>query len=463
MIALIALLFLATGDIPDILRRAMEARSPDRIATAAIQWSDWDGRDPRPRTTYHQWRCAGEDIVSSYFGDAKGNVSCDQDGEPVGDAPMQPERILFQDGRTWSHFDDSVSASSFLGQSSASTTFDFRQLLMNPVHPHRTLEQFLAEHPNYTMDFRVEESSGYTIVAANGAIDGVPTAFERKWWIDPEKDYSVVRTQTFYKGKEIGDTRFWLEQQDGVWYPRRVEERTGNDLETLRVVEIIHAEFNRPEHPQEFGPADIGIEPGTQVTYQEPDGSVRARFWDGSDVIPAREWYDRLERGEARLGPNVAREVRRIEERSSDRPAHSGAGSSPATASAAHPASAPSPNDLSVWEAFTRDFIAKYRLNVEQSQRAWQILRECQQAANRYLSRHEAEIAVIESETSSEPRGAGAAPAARKKMEKLLEPVQSIFENELKPRLEKLPTREQRRTAQATSAPAASNRADRQR
>lgn len=463
MIVDIVMLLLADANLPEALQRSLESRSTDRIRTAAIEWSDWDGRSPNPRTVYHQWRCAGEDIIASYFGDSKGLVSCDEAGDPAGDMAWSPERTLSAEGRTWNHFDNNVSASSFLGQTSPSTTFDLRQLMLNPIHPYRNLAQYLQENPSYRLDFRVEASEGLTKVVADGFQDGKATDVRRVWWIDESKDDSVVRTQTFYKGKEVGDTRFWLERQDGFWYPRRVEERTGNDLETLRVVEIFHAEFNRPEHPREFGPADIGIEPGTQVTYQEPDGSVRSRFWDGSDVVPAREWYDRLERGEAHLGPNVAREVRRTEERSWDRPAHSGSGSSPAAVSAANPASAPSLNDLSVWETFTRDFIAKYRLNVEQSQRAWQILRECQKVANQHLARHEAEIAAIERETSSAPRDDGATQAARKKLEKLLEPVQSIFENELKPRLDKLPTREQRRNAQATSAPAASNRADRQR
>ena len=41
----------------------------------------------------------------------------------------------------------------------------------------------------------------------------------------------------------------------------------------------------------------------------------------------------------------------------------------------------------SLWEAYTRQFIEKYRLDSEQSQKAWTICRECQSRGRGYVAR----------------------------------------------------------------------------
>lgn len=105
------------------------------------------------------------------------------------------------------------------------------------------------------------------------------------------------------------------------------------------------------------------------------------------------------------------------------------------------------------WEQYVRDFIARYQLDEGQKQRAEAYLKDCLQQGERYMQtklsqieRVDAEVAELAKSTDKNKTAQIAKLAEQRK--KLLEPLDRIFEGQLKPRLDKLPTRAQRAAAE---------------
>jgi hypothetical protein len=107
----------------------------------------------------------------------------------------------------------------------------------------------------------------------------------------------------------------------------------------------------------------------------------------------------------------------------------------------------------SKWEAYVRQFIEKYQLNDDQKDRAQKVLKDCQQQADRYMRSRQAELERLD-RRMAELRSAKDKDQLKElqdltaSKEKLLEPIAQIFDRQLKPRLEKLPTRAQRDAAE---------------
>jgi hypothetical protein len=116
----------------------------------------------------------------------------------------------------------------------------------------------------------------------------------------------------------------------------------------------------------------------------------------------------------------------------------------------------------SEWEKYVREFIEKYKLNDEQSQKATAVLEDCQAQADRYKLARKRQVEALDRQIeelrkSKDKNKTKSISALTEKRKKLLEPIDKIFEQQLKPRLERLPTRAQRRAAdlaaQKKSAP----------
>jgi len=109
----------------------------------------------------------------------------------------------------------------------------------------------------------------------------------------------------------------------------------------------------------------------------------------------------------------------------------------------AEAAAKPLPKDE--WTIYTEQFIERYQLNEEQKQKAFTILGHQQEARDRYLRRKADEMAHVtklltEAETEEERA------ASLEAYQRLNAPVDRIFE-QLKERLDTLPTRAQRKAA----------------
>lgn len=120
----------------------------------------------------------------------------------------------------------------------------------------------------------------------------------------------------------------------------------------------------------------------------------------------------------------------------------------------------------SKWDKYVKDFIAKYQLNDEQTQKANAVLADCKAQAAKRLSGHKSQFDMIDKQLESLKKSKDKSKsktmaALNKQRNKLMEPLDQIFEKQLKPRLEKLPTRAQRRAAEAAAKkkPAAKKKA----
>lgn len=108
----------------------------------------------------------------------------------------------------------------------------------------------------------------------------------------------------------------------------------------------------------------------------------------------------------------------------------------------------------SEWEKYVREFTARYELNEDQSGKAKQILLSCQNQGQRYMSGKSATIAALDKDIaalaqSKDKDKTKLITEKNAEKQKLMEPLTQIFEKQLKPRLDKLPTRAQRKAAEA--------------
>ncbi len=104
------------------------------------------------------------------------------------------------------------------------------------------------------------------------------------------------------------------------------------------------------------------------------------------------------------------------------------------------------------WDKYVADFIKKYQLNDEQQQKAHGILADCKKQAQRYLKSREGHFARIDKQIealkkSRDKNKAKKQSALNNQRKKLMEPLDKIFDSQLKPRLERIPTRAQRKAA----------------
>ena len=107
----------------------------------------------------------------------------------------------------------------------------------------------------------------------------------------------------------------------------------------------------------------------------------------------------------------------------------------------------------SQWETYVREFVSKYQLDDGQTQRAQAILKDCQERADRITTKRKPEMEqldkkLLELGSSKDKNKLAELAKIRERKTKLMEPIDQIFERQLKPRLEKLPTRAQRKEAE---------------
>lgn len=128
----------------------------------------------------------------------------------------------------------------------------------------------------------------------------------------------------------------------------------------------------------------------------------------------------------------------------------------PADAKAGKP-TAPGKDHETEWDRYVEDFIKRYSLNDEQAQQAHTILKDCKDQAERYLASRKRDFEQLDEREESLKKSADKNKTkelseVNKQRQKLREPLAAIFERQLKPRLDKVPTRAQRRDAEAAAA-----------
>lgn len=117
----------------------------------------------------------------------------------------------------------------------------------------------------------------------------------------------------------------------------------------------------------------------------------------------------------------------------------------------------PTPHNESEWEKYVREFCERFKLNDQQQQQAQLKLKECQEKASQIALGQKSELEAIDQRivsvgSSNSKDKAKELADLNKQKEKLGEPIKKIFDQQLKPALDKLPTRAQRKEAEAAAA-----------
>lgn len=435
---------------PEALKRLEANRAA--IETAHIEWS-WTnpsafGRHPR----FHTTRLAGDESVLVSLGDEDGVFNRRADGS-IARVQMKPLSVLSKDGEVWMHHERSWGADHFPG---GAYVYHLRALGLCFGLPYHDVQDVLWQddvNQPTPRKYSERDEGGLHVVKAESDL-GV---FE--WWLDPERGGELVRLVHSRNGAIIAEARSTLRNYEGLWFPESVaffSQGYADGKEPQEIVRVHYASFNQPEHPTSFSLADIGIEAGVHITQYDRDRKVLASglICDGENIVSDQEYLERRRRGEIKLGPTMQREAAKNRARESAKLIDDEAGQSKA---AAGPRGTLLADDhrLTAWEDYTRRFILRYQLNDEQAQKAWLICYECEAMGRGHLGKIKSRLEKVESRLSelrkaSPDNSDKRLSALEEQRRELMQPITEIFERELKPRLEKLPTRAQRKAAEDT-------------
>lgn len=395
-----------------------------------------------------QLRSARDDIVYAKLRNDDGVVGYDDDGSP---SRASERRLLRTDGAVARYDEGRPTCNRFAGGTDEAQVLgfqapeDIRSLGLNPNFQRVSdLPSAIWEYPapGYARTYREEVIGGVHKVTAELEVGEHIT-----WYVNPAKGWNAERIEYGAGGEVNRVATIELKQFDGVWFPARYEVSIGGADQPMYRIEIEKAEFNRPEHPREFTLADIGVEPGMQVIEKCADGSMRQLVWNGKAAVMMDEFRRQRAEGLVDYGPTLQKL------RTEGFLAHPEQRLRLNKAVSTSAAKA----RVGLWEAYVRDFIQRYSLDDGQTQQCLEILAQCQAQAHAHLDRHRADFERIE-RTAGEladgelaQRGQRVA-ALQAEFDKLVAPLGEIFESQLKPRLEKVPTRAQRRAAETRGA-----------
>lgn len=424
----------ANSGVPPALELVLQQRSA--LHTGLIDFRHWHGS---PAAEYRfRARIAGEDSTLENRGDVNGELS----GRTVRTNPADDEvwyvSNLYTPALVWENGCYGVFGANakerdglnFAPWSYRSLGLSFDSLAGDPD---TLLSTILG---NQSAHFEEGQADEVYIVSA--------TTPDRRveWHLDPERGWNPVRVRLIQEGEIQGESVTRLQKVGGEWYAQSVEFfGVGGEPGRTKTQQFVldSVEFNRPEHPTSLTPNDIGVEVGANVDWRFAGGSQTVLFWDGRSAIPQEEFQEKLRNGEVKYSSRGQAQIAKFDEQQHT-PAHQ-------RALLQAIALSPAPVE-SEWEAYTRLFIQRYKLDREQEAAAFRILRDCQQQAQGYVRKVKPEFEMIEKRRAEliamdnlpEDAMHEIAQASRK----LMGPLDQVFEDHLKPRLAKIPTTKQR-------------------
>jgi len=270
---------------------------------------------------------------------------------------------------------------------------------------------------------------------------------ETTWHINPDKDWNAERVTYSYGGQVQAEAVCELRRFGTAWFPARTDYYQRNRL--LESVVIESAQLNQPNDKGRFTLADMGAEAGTNVWIKNlPAKPGELLIWNGDDVTSSDRWFDDVDSGKREPGPTWRR-IRAGESYSSPYETdeqRAGRKIAEVTGRVRRAMN----RHQTLWEIYVRTFIERYKLNDAQSQEADQLLAKCQERANAHLDRNKARWTTLQSKVEVAAKE-GKTEEVKKLTEeigKLAAPLEEIFEKQLKPGLDKIPTRAQRKAVE---------------
>lgn len=447
---------------PLALSRLADSRG--ELKTAWIAWSLQKG-DKDGRWIHYTSRFAGGAQMTMNRGDEDGVVTFSESGTPN----MRQTAFLYDSTGLWKRDEGSTHVELRSDQPYFFRSIEALGLYFS--HSMRSAPETIwsdaAEMPS-PRRYREAREGNLHVVSA-GTDDGTIT-----WWIDPQRGWGATRVTLERDGVIEYETRTELDQFDGHWFPRTVRfYRRGydNGQTPYEIVRVDHAQFNRPDHPPVVTLKEIGVDAGFSVVKHGPTGQpqeMKTLYWDGRSLISSEEFQRRVKAGEFEFGPLYQAAMAAIE--AGQVPGTQIVRKDPAGRAATSPASGPlaGPGEStefptlhaaveSEWLRYTRRFIIRYRLTDEQKQQAMSVLVRARERAAQHLARNREQYEQFERDCREVLNFTGDELKRRRgKLDErraaLKRPFDEIFERDLKPGLEKIPTRDQRRAALSAEA-----------
>jgi hypothetical protein len=274
------------------------------------------------------------------------------------------------------------------------------------------------------------------------------------WELDPARDWSPVRVSRTSNGVVTHEAITELGHFGKVWLPVSVQYVVNG--EPLCRVFVRHASPSRGDGPASFSPTDIRIEPGVNISLHTAEETPRRLTWTGSDLVPLDQYLRDVKEGK-RPKPTIFDRYMRAGR-------YAGPYLMPAEAAELDLEYKRTLQDQSIrrheqlWERYVREFITRFGLDQDQAAIAWRIHVTCLRQARDYVERNNKRLvdALSKLDQARDSRQEQRLKAATAAWDELQQPIQRIFEEQLKPRLEKLPTRAQRAAANDAEAKSSS-------
>ncbi|MGE0479300.1 MAG: hypothetical protein AB7Q17_02390 [Phycisphaerae bacterium] len=449
-------------DPPEELRLMLEYRAAIQTAQVDSTTATFDLKPGQTLIRRYSHRCAPRRVLMTHRGNEHGIVLPGPDRNSVPPTRQTPLHYLYRDGEVWTHQEEDPIAEYLRTDG---YVWDARMIGLSASRHtgndiHRTVLG-LTDRAEPPRKYSVRTEGNLRVVTAERENERI------EWWLHPKCGFQPVRVAYYDNDRLSRETRSDLYEMDGYWFPRAVHEynsRYRDGTEPAYSITVASAEFNHPDHPREFTPADIGIGVDTtHVMLKDLAGRVlEIGVYNGDGFRTHDERA--VERG--------------IVPASATQPAVSASGTHAQSPRASTPARLTLPAWESAWRKYTREFIERCQLTDDQAQKAWSICADCEKRAQAYVERHKAKFddldrraAALRTTTSPAAETTAARPNASASAEKasgaaggpldtatrqklaadrarLLEPINEIFERQLKPRLDALLTRAQRAATQ---------------
>jgi hypothetical protein len=258
---------------------------------------------------------------------------------------------------------------------------------------------------------------------------------EVRWTIDPVRGWNPTRSELRVDGKVVRSCECELKDGSGGWFPSAIR-YADSDGKVYVDVCVSDALLNGPDQPSHLSPYDVGIDDGVMV-YTMDGPQDRVQFFGNGRVMDDTEFKALLRAGTVTWGPAITRLRAKVEGQDSDEATRASAGGL-----------SDRKRFLGLWEKYVRDFIAKYALDDAQSRVALSKLHMCQSMARAYVARRRAAYDAVEKRIDAAGTDPGKLKIARDDLIALGNPIHDIFDKQLVPRLERIPTRSQRETVE---------------
>lgn len=266
-----------------------------------------------------------------------------------------------------------------------------------------------------------------------------------EYTIDSARDWSIERARFKY-GPTSQEMRAQLELVDGKWLPVRSEYLVNGEVQHR--VEITGASVGPEAAPPSLDLGSFGAEPGVQISIQDADlpphlDAGGPPVWNGEYLTSFDQWREDLKRGLREWGPSF-KILHATKQWPTSHPSDQ-ARAATVLVQRQLEARVLRGQKTGLWREYVEAFIKRFELDAAQSEKAMQVLADCERLADEYLTRKEPAIKQIIGERhAAQERGDPTQVSKLKdRLAGLLGPLDDIFEKRLKPRLEQIPTRAQ--------------------